>query len=77
MLCMFAVNIHQHSGVGRAHHQAPGRVQEGGALYTWGGVAAAHGRGARDHTRGCLGLGDTAGRLVPTQCARACQLCPS
>ncbi|KAK9838136.1 hypothetical protein WJX81_003291 [Elliptochloris bilobata] len=43
-------------------------AEEGGALYTWGGVAAMARKGgvARDHHRGCLGLGDTAGRLVPT-----------
>ena len=48
-------------------------MQEGGMLYTWGGMAASGGRskGARDGHRGCLGVGDTAGRLQPTMCAYA------
>ena len=48
-------------------------MQEGGTLYTWGGMAASGGRGkgARDGHCGCLGVGDTAGRLMPTTCARA------
>ena len=49
-------------------------AQEGGALYTWGGVAMSGGRGTlvRSHHRGCLGLGDTAGRMEPTQCVLLC-----
>ena len=49
-------------------------VQEGGTLYTWGGMAASGGRAkaVRDGHRGCLGVGDTAGRLLPTMCALAC-----
>lgn len=48
-------------------------AQEGGALYTWGGMAASggKGKGACDGHRGCLGMGDAAGRLLPTLCAHA------
>ena len=47
-------------------------MQEGGTLYTWGGMAASGGRGkgARYGHRGCLGVGDTTGRPLPTTCAR-------
>jgi hypothetical protein len=39
----------------------------GGALFTWGGDFTWSLRGRRDHHCGCLGHGDLAGRLVPTQ----------
>ncbi|KIY92016.1 putative E3 ubiquitin-protein ligase HERC2 [Monoraphidium neglectum] len=39
----------------------------GGALFTWGGDFTWQLRGKRDHHHGCLGHGDLAGRLVPTQ----------
>ena len=51
-------------------------MQEGGALFTWGGHftwvehkkdSAGHNIDKKDHHRGCLGHGDTAGRLVPTR----------
>jgi hypothetical protein len=38
----------------------------GGGLFTWGGDFTWQQRGKRDHHEGCLGLGDLAGRLVPT-----------
>ena len=56
---------------------------EGGCLYTWGGVFTwvEHHRdktgnvGATpDSNRGCLGLGDTLGRDLPTRRAFECQL---
>lgn len=54
----------------------------GGALYTWGGdfswvePCAARGPGPakRDHHKGCLGHGDTEGRLVPTPVAGELQV---
>jgi hypothetical protein len=38
----------------------------GGGLFTWGGDFTWQQRGKRDNHEGCLGLGDLAGRLVPT-----------
>lgn len=38
----------------------------GGGLFTWGGDFTWQQRGKRDHHEGCLGLGDLAGRLLPT-----------
>jgi hypothetical protein len=62
-----------------------GGVQEvivGGALYTWGGDfswvepcdARGPGPAKRDHHKGCLGHGDTEGRLVPTPVAGELQV---
>ncbi|CAL8464600.1 g4135 [Coccomyxa elongata] len=50
--------------------------EEGGSLFTWGGQftwvehkkdAAGHATDKKDHHRGCLGHGDTTGRLLPTR----------
>lgn len=45
---------------------AAGLLGASGLVYTWGGMA---GTRVKDHHRGCLGLGDLAGRSVPTRCA--------
>ena len=50
-------------------------VQDGGVLYTWGGVGGAFASEAaeqlpprkEDSNKGCLGLGDTSGRKLPTR----------
>lgn len=50
-------------------------AQDGGVLYTWGGVGGAFVSEAselqpvkkEDSNKGCLGLGDTAGRKFPTR----------
>ncbi|BDA49523.1 probable E3 ubiquitin-protein ligase HERC2 at N-terminal half [Coccomyxa sp. Obi] len=56
--------------------------EEGGSLFTWGGQftwvehkkdAAGHATDKKDHNRGCLGLGDTTGRLLPTRVEGALQ----
>ena len=50
-------------------------MQDGGVLYTWGGVGGACVSDApqqqparkEDSNKGCLGLGDTTGRKLPTR----------